>query len=266
MLTDLDLRPFGANARRLRPGVYLNRGESLRQVGEMFFHYGHLDFTTGYGFDERFDSNPVATAHRGFSNHLPFGTADSVEQVLDFFGDLLHGPDLLMIEVQNWPHRGCSDWRWHKNGPYIGDGTPEHECFRDETTFRKVVHFHIHRLNGLTWDDFVRLREEVRKYFDDTRDIPWDGMSPELQRSLTFFTRNFVSLMQQNRFPTAFTEADLDKVLANYLWRQGNLGKTRDAAEAREVLGGFIDCMVKAGFNWDRAWDGVPPFPQTQAA
>lgn len=77
----------------------------------------------------------------------PYGVCDSVEQMLDYYGDSLTSPDRCFcvaftpVRKENQPERG--GWRWHKWGPYIGNQNPQWEYLYDEPTIEVIYCFHV---------------------------------------------------------------------------------------------------------------------------
>lgn len=80
-----------------------------------------------------------------------YGVVDTPDQFAKKFGQLLETDQrnltVMFTHVEKDPdNRGQGGgWRWHKWGPYFGDGRPEHEYLDDETGFENGVWvFHIY--------------------------------------------------------------------------------------------------------------------------
>lgn len=86
----------------------------------------------------------------------PYGTADNLEQIKEYFKRQISDPDekyFIVIhhiyqEKEN-AYKG-GGWRWHKNGPYIGNLEPQCEYLDDEDFGPDfpgyVIGFHCYKL------------------------------------------------------------------------------------------------------------------------
>lgn len=75
-----------------------------------------------------------------------YGMADNYEQILDFYPEL-NDPNKKYIVVCEWLYRDSdnpgSGFRYHKNGPYIGNLNPKHAYFNDDTHIEKLLLYHV---------------------------------------------------------------------------------------------------------------------------
>jgi len=77
-----------------------------------------------------------------------YGVCDSPEQFMESLGKLLSDSkekfcvSFTCIKKEDQPDWG--GWRWHKWGPYIGKGSPQHEYLYHEKLFDKVYCYHIY--------------------------------------------------------------------------------------------------------------------------
>lgn len=80
-----------------------------------------------------------------------YGVCDSTEQFIDRFEQRLEeDPRKLMVSFRRLTKEQAKShgWRWHKNGPYIGDKHPQHEYLGDEDdSIRVVYNYHIREIN-----------------------------------------------------------------------------------------------------------------------
>lgn len=207
MLTDVEFGPLkeGQEVERLGTGVYLCRGVDTEEaVGKCFFRVGPfslspLDGSGGYGFTSSLeeDRGEYYFARRDFPTSTPYGTCDTPEQIRDFYGDLLDDPEQpIFISLCEIRWQRDSVWRWHKNGPYIGDQRPQAEYFGDEPVIRRVLSYHIHALNGLTTADVERATLGIFGCYDEAGRIAWEAVSPERQQKYRHHTRMLLQMFQ----------------------------------------------------------------------
>lgn len=150
----LSLIGHGAEPVVLEPGVILIDHWSLdlliwgRNAPEMYMGYPWF----GEGVDDLWC----------------YGVCDSPEQFLNRYRDKLRqDPRTFCIgftHVAKDPsNKGKGGgWRWHKWGPYIGDGEPTTEYLDDEEGFAQgVFTYHIYQTDGPKIEDpvLVRIRE-----------------------------------------------------------------------------------------------------------
>jgi hypothetical protein len=78
-----------------------------------------------------------------------YGVCDSPEQVVRRWEFLATAPErylVAFVKIERVPGERTG-WRWRKNGPYIGDHTPEWEYLDDEPpTIGHVLLFHIYQV------------------------------------------------------------------------------------------------------------------------
>lgn len=84
-----------------------------------------------------------------------YGVCDTPEQFLTRYADKLHAdPRSFMMSfthAEKAPeNRGLGGgWRWHKWGPYIGNGKPKYEYLDDEDEFQGGVYvYHVYQWDG----------------------------------------------------------------------------------------------------------------------
>lgn len=85
-----------------------------------------------------------------------YGVCDSPKQFIDKFKDRLAADEqrtffVTFTHVAKEPeNKGCGGgWRWHKWGPYIGAGDPQHEYLDDEEGFADGVYvYHVYQIDG----------------------------------------------------------------------------------------------------------------------
>jgi len=80
-----------------------------------------------------------------------YGVCDSIDQFMSEFGELLErSPHKLVISfthIRKDAQPAKDGWRWHKWGPYVGNGTPSTEYLCDEPGFPDGVYtYHIYGL------------------------------------------------------------------------------------------------------------------------
>lgn len=81
-------------------------------------------------------------------NAWTYGTADNLEQVVQFYNDnkdnyFTGHHVILCYKVVKKPEEPCSGWRWHKHGEYIGTQNPKCEYLNDEPEINEVICFSI---------------------------------------------------------------------------------------------------------------------------
>lgn len=102
--------------------------------------------------DENYYSTLEAEASRVAREHLQtnfinYGVCDYPEQVLEKFPAIGTDPRRFIITFTSADKDYEGDFRWHKQGEYIGEKNPMHESFRDEgPEFKKVYLFHVIQL------------------------------------------------------------------------------------------------------------------------
>lgn len=80
-----------------------------------------------------------------------YGVCDSIDQFMSKLGELLESlPNKLVISfthIRKDAQPPKEGWRWHKWGPYVGNGTPSTEYLYDEPGFPDGVYtYHIYEL------------------------------------------------------------------------------------------------------------------------
>lgn len=82
-----------------------------------------------------------------------YGVCDSVGQFMEKYGDALKADAgsycLSFTRVAKADQGPTGGWRWHKWGPYVGNGEPTTEYLYHEPKFDEVFVFEVHR----RWDD-----------------------------------------------------------------------------------------------------------------
>ncbi len=72
----------------------------------------------------------------------PYGVCDSIKQFnakyLHLLEDSAESYCVAFVEVRKDEQPSEGGWRWHKWGPYIGDGDPQFEYLYDEENFESV--------------------------------------------------------------------------------------------------------------------------------
>ena len=85
-----------------------------------------------------------------------YGVADNIEQIKEYFKKQIQRPDeKYFITIHYiYQEKECngSGWRWHKNGPYIGNLEPKCEYFNDEDFGQDflgyLIDFHCYKLKN----------------------------------------------------------------------------------------------------------------------
>jgi hypothetical protein len=73
-----------------------------------------------------------------------YGVCDTPEQVIQTWPSLLTDERKFVILFREVNRNACPDWRWHKNGRYIGVHEPQFEHLGDEDeSIQKVLMFRI---------------------------------------------------------------------------------------------------------------------------
>lgn len=76
-----------------------------------------------------------------------YGVCDTPEQVLQEWPSLATDENRFVILFREINREHCPDWRWHKNGRYIGTQNAQHEHLGDEDeSIQKVLTFRVVRL------------------------------------------------------------------------------------------------------------------------
>jgi hypothetical protein len=272
MLTDVEFGPLaeGQTVERLGTGVYLCHAVSPEEaVGECFFRNG--PFTLG-GIDGGYQFNPWletcdsenSFARGGLVTYKPYGTCDTPEQIRDFYGDLLDDPEqpifISMYEIK-W-HRDC-EWRWHKNGPYIGDQSPQAEYFGDEPVIRRVLAYHIHALNGLIPADVERATQAVYGCYDEAGQVAWEAAAPERQQKYRDHTKMILEMFQICEAAAPHREKSREELAAAWYHRlrkdesdpAWNDAREETRAEYLEFITTIWNRIERAGVRW------LPPSP-----
>jgi hypothetical protein len=90
-----------------------------------------------------------------------YGSCDSIENLLTHpnYAPILNGPRKFTIFMRELSKEYDSGWRWHKNGPYIGNQNSVTEHFGDEPEIQSVWTFYIveHRCELATSESHVAL-------------------------------------------------------------------------------------------------------------
>lgn len=163
--------PNGAKETRImyamedkRPGVYWgwNFDNTIKDYFdcELLNRFPQFDISTGITYtDEEFiesitsDYNLLVSGKPKpkFGNIVSsYGVADTVEQVLEYFKNVIDHPDnsivISVAPIKKSDQSEHGGWRWHKWGQYIGKHTPKHEYLADEEDIEEVLIFHVHVL------------------------------------------------------------------------------------------------------------------------
>ena len=82
-----------------------------------------------------------------FDGPADYGVCDTPEQVVEKWPSLLTDENRFVILFSEVNRNECPDWRWHKNGSYIGKHNPQYEHLGDEDeSIQSVLMFSIVRL------------------------------------------------------------------------------------------------------------------------
>jgi hypothetical protein len=146
MLIDPELRPAspmvdilsnGVDPKRLTVGVYL---------------IGHFSCDTMLSRDggNLHDDDEWDPYCEELPGGVPcYGVCDSVGQFMEKFGDALKADAaahcLSFTRIAKDEQSPVGGWRWHKWGPYVGNGEPMYEYLYDEPKFTEVYVFHVFR-------------------------------------------------------------------------------------------------------------------------
>lgn len=276
MLTDVDFGPLDEDqsVERLGTGLYLCRGVRTEEVvGKSFFRVGPyslspLDGSGGYGFDPYLeeDRGEYYFARRGFPTSTPYGTCDNPEQIRDFYGSLLDNPEQpIVITIQEIKWHPESQWRWHKNGPYIGDQVPQAEYFGDEPVIRRVLSYHIYALNGLTTADVEMIALAVFCCYDESEATLWAALSPERRDKYRQHARMLLEMFLTCQDVAPRRNQTIQETVAIWYYR---LDTTDDKsapewihapaekqAEYVEFIDTFWTAIQQTGIRW------LPPLP-----
>ena len=93
-------------------------------------------------------------AEHGFFNC--YGVCDTPDAFLARFGELLKADErkfaMSFTHIDKKSQSPEGGWRWHKWGPYIGEGRPTTEYIYDEDAFDDGVYcYHIYQVGGDLW-------------------------------------------------------------------------------------------------------------------
>ena len=109
-----------------------------------------------------------------------YGVIDSPEQFREKFEPLLanHSSQITVFfyHVEKYPENkgNRGGWRWHKWGPYLGDGNPEYEYLDDEDGFDEGVYvFHMYLVDGVNDQPFFYFDVESSLDCDDGEKWTW---------------------------------------------------------------------------------------------
>jgi hypothetical protein len=76
-----------------------------------------------------------------------YGVCDTPEQVVQAWPSLVTDENRFVILFTEINRKDCPDWRWHKNGRYIGNQNSQYEHLGDEDeSIQQVLTFSIVRL------------------------------------------------------------------------------------------------------------------------
>ena len=79
-----------------------------------------------------------------------YGVCDMPKQFNIQFADRLRKTGrIFIIEFELLSKADFPKWRWHKHGPYIGNGKPKCEHIGDEEGFEFVTLFHVKEICGV---------------------------------------------------------------------------------------------------------------------
>lgn len=120
---------MGISPKRVDTGIYIGCGFNFSNCVDP-------NLWNGYWYDKTFD--------------VPsYGVADSVEQFLTKYGQLLRDSPVAFAvgftEVKRADEPREGGWRWHKWGEYVGEERPACEYLHDEPEIESVVTFSVLR-------------------------------------------------------------------------------------------------------------------------
>lgn len=131
-------------------------GTLILHLGPGLIEVNHWTPTSvGFAIHDGFCSTGSSVFYRAFwsKNYsvCPFGVADSPEQFYRKYGAYLNAlpVDLCVffVHIEKDPENkgNGGGWRWRKWGPYVGEGTPQHEYLDDEDGFENGIYtYHIY--------------------------------------------------------------------------------------------------------------------------
>ena len=130
---------------RICDGVYVVNGYVPDSLLQDWYKYSHQWPEFQGDVDSR-----LATFQIMFENetyHSDYGSCDSPEQFLSHnYGKILqeskHQYCVLLTFLSKKDHSG---YRWHKNGPYIGEKDQQYEHLGDEPEIDHIYQFSIYR-------------------------------------------------------------------------------------------------------------------------
>jgi hypothetical protein len=130
----------------------ISGGRAPRRLDVGVYEIGHFSFDMmlsrdGGNLREEDDWEPYA---RDLPGGAPcYGVCDSVGQFLEKFGVAFKADHaefcLSFTRIAKDEQSPEGGWRWHKWGPYVGNGEPTTEYLYDEPRFAEVYVFHVFR-------------------------------------------------------------------------------------------------------------------------
>lgn len=138
--------------REIEPGIYetighnFNHSVSFFSDHEVIDNYQMINRRTGLSFDDR----NMTIKDIDWENCVnPYGVADNIKQIKDYFKCLEESAQEFIIsvtEIRKEEQSSEGGWRWHKWGKYIGVQNPQYEYIYDEPEIQKVYCFHVYQV------------------------------------------------------------------------------------------------------------------------
>lgn len=76
-----------------------------------------------------------------------YGIADDIPQILKYYKAVITNPDVkVCLEVKILTPKSNPDFRWHKNGKYIGTQKPVCEHLGDEPNIKQIITFNFYQV------------------------------------------------------------------------------------------------------------------------
>lgn len=128
------------HAERVQTGVYWAYG-----LHNMFHEHTSYEVVIRDGLDKtRPWKDQVFDELSWFAQ---YGIADNLEQILAWKdGGFVKSDRTFVLELSEISKEHNGDFRWHKNGPYIGTQNPQYEHLSEEENIEKVICFHFHEV------------------------------------------------------------------------------------------------------------------------
>jgi hypothetical protein len=148
MLIDVAFKPeivARAEAHGIHPPERIDRGLYHAGMGIDFFLYeDQADWRREWDESPFMDSF-FWTESESAAAPPCYGTCDSVEQFLERYRNFLEARDGEFVVTFTWfTKKDHGSFRFHKNGPYIGEKRQGFEHFADEPDMEELLLFHIY--------------------------------------------------------------------------------------------------------------------------